>query len=287
MPRTIHEQGQAIDFSSRGDTTRQLFQDLLFGSLDSQNFANNEFVNPSFANLSSMIPGLSAALPGITLPDFTSEGLSPATLAAMRGRALEDIPRNFDAAGGSLRKELSRRGLFGGQTPASGLAANPLIALEVQKLLARSNALRDVDLANEEALFRNRSQLSVPARQQSLQAQLGQNQGTLATRGLGLQGATDLLGGGLNIANLFGNRLPTLTSGLLGGLNAFGQGTNIRGQLGAQDTSFWDSFAQSLLGPAIGAGLSMIPGLGGAAGGLGGGGLNSRTGGILSGFGLA
>jgi len=149
----------------------------------------------------------------------SAPGLSSAALAALRGRAIDEIPGRFETQASNLKTSLARRGLLTSAGPASGLAIPQLSGLATAMETTRSNALRDVTLADEEA-----------------------RRGNLQT----------LLQGGLGI---FGN----LSQALLGANQQFGQGAMNRANIGAQGNySPWMEWGMPIIGAAAGAAGSYL-----------------------------
>lgn len=82
-------------------------------------------------------------------------GFSKEALAAMRGQAIEGTARQFGEAQSGLKRALSRRGLYGGSTPVSGLAGRQFSELAQAGAGATSEALRNVTQANEQQRLQN------------------------------------------------------------------------------------------------------------------------------------
>ena len=201
----------------------------------------------------------------INLPDFTSEGFTPDAYAALLGSNLDSQARSFDSQGNAMMQMLAQRGIVGGAGPGSGLAINPLTQLAASKAMANSDATRKAILANQQQIYNNRVNLSVPARQQALQAQQYQNQNALqlndqqiANRNATTNALNAAVGGvqaGTGIQNAYGNALTPLISGYGSGLNSTSNSLNsLQQSKAAALTNDAQTGPMSVLGPLIGAG---------------------------------
>ena len=84
------------------------------------------------------------------------EGLDPATLAALRGQAIESAPRRFEDLKRQLMVSLGRRGAAGGAQPASGDFLRGLGSLNQAEEQYRAGALRDVTINDATTKLQNR-----------------------------------------------------------------------------------------------------------------------------------
>lgn len=180
---------------------------------------------------------------------FADQGLTPEAEAALRSNAMGAIPAQFQNAQSQLQAQLARRGLFGGATPASGLAARELSPLYAAGAGAHAGALRDVILQKEGARRQGLSAL-LAAQGQGLQ-------GSLAARGQGLQGQLQGINTGFAGVGTLGQvyNPNAFVGGAESSLGAAGQATGQRANLIAP--GFWDYAA-----PVIGAagGSLLMPG---------------------------
>lgn len=230
------------------------------------------------------------------LPDFTSEGLTPDAMAALMGRNIDKQSSEYDAQGSQLMRTLASRGILGGgESPGSGLAVDPLSQLASLKAQANAGAVRDAILANQDQLFKNRTQLSLPMRQQVLQGQLAnQNanlQGQISSNTLGQEAqktnAANELARRQSILQALQtgtggvNSMTSLINALNGPLSSYVTGVGIGAGQQNQATSNQVNAKQSALQNDVATGpMSVVGPLVGAAGGVAGaylGGLNKPT----------
>jgi hypothetical protein len=153
---------------------------------------------------------------------YANEGLTPAAQAALRSNSMSVIPDQFNAANSTLSTALARRGLFGGDTPASGEAGRVLAPLYAARSNAMAGANRDTILQTEQARSAGLTALA---------GALGQQQGALTSGQQGIQSAGSgvnsalqtLLGAQGGIQSGVGGTQNALQS-LLAALSAQGQG---------------------------------------------------------------
>ena len=284
MPTTKHEQQMATQYAGQGDRLRQMFQDLLAGNQSTFGdvFGLLQGIFPQIYGengVGGAMPDMGGDLPGkdFQLPEFTSEGLSPQALAALRGKGIDSLNSNFDSSMQNLRASLARRGLSGGGGPMSGLSVDPLAGAYQKHAMDRAGALRDVTLADENQRFLNRRDLSVPARQQALQMMLGKDANELERRKLVGGQETDrrkllldALSGGNNMLSMLNQQAGLFGQGMDMGMDAYGNGVNSRIGARSQDSSWWGQLGQNLLPALAGSAVSAFmptPRWGGGSGG--------------------
>lgn len=152
---------------------------------------------------------------------YADQGLTPEAAAALRSNNTQNVPQQFDTANTQLQAALTRRGLLGGNTPASGVAIPQLASLYAARSNAMAGANRDTILQTEQARRQGLAALS--------QA-LAQRQ---AARTQGLSGILGAQQSGQGLAGTYGqiyNPSPYI-SGTDSALGAAGQATGIRAGL--------------------------------------------------------
>lgn len=266
------------------------------------------------SQLQAAMPQMGADLPGgqfkpnqgvqneLDLPQFTSEGFTPDAMAALLGKNIDKQNSAFDMEGANLKKSLARRGIYGaGDDPGSGISSPLLAQLASSKAQAGSNAIRDTILANQDQLYKNRANLSMPLMKIIGDFATSRNK-NLAD--MGIAGNHDLLdawkttgdqelkrrnlmldalstgfkgvGMGTDIANSMQSPIGSMVSGSNNGMDVMAQMQQLLGQL--KGTALQDDrsgIGRQLLNTAVGAAVS------GVSGGLGG--LISNAGQGLSG----
>lgn len=75
-------------------------------------------------------------------------GFSPADLAAMRTQSMQDTSNKFVSGLQQLKASLASRGLMGGSTPTSGLAANDFGNYVAQGAQAQAGNLANINIQN-------------------------------------------------------------------------------------------------------------------------------------------
>lgn len=84
------------------------------------------------------------------------QGFDDATLAALRGQAIEAVPAQFDDARKRLMVALTRKGGMGGNLPVSGDFLKGLGAFEAEQEKTKAGMLRDVTVQNALQKLQNR-----------------------------------------------------------------------------------------------------------------------------------
>ena len=115
----------------------KFFNDLLKQDLEFR----RQFLMP-------LLPALAPFLSG-------ERGFSDASLAAMRGEAIEGTSRRFEDLGSRLKARLGQRGAAGGLTPMSGDFSRNLLGLGAMEESERAGALRDINVRDELLALQN------------------------------------------------------------------------------------------------------------------------------------
>lgn len=121
---------------------------------EEQRKLNNQLMQEQLAMQRNILNTVSGGVGQFLSPE--GEGFDDATLAALRGQAIDSIPAQFEDARKRLALELTRKGGMGGNLPVSGDFLKGLGAFEAEREKTKAGMLRDVTIQDAIQKLQNR-----------------------------------------------------------------------------------------------------------------------------------